>query len=89
MAGFVLSLGVSVLHRAEWWGLCARGSKGRGERETASQRGDGSGQRGRQLSKGRGWKDSGLRTCSCGSKLVYCKLILENFTGLPMAVSSS
>lgn len=31
MAGFVLSLeGVSVLHWAEWWGLCARGLKGEG-----------------------------------------------------------
>ena len=62
------------------------------EKETASQRGDRSGRRGRQLSEGRGWEDSGLRTHSCGSKLgslVYCKLILEKSAGFPMAVSSS
>lgn len=78
-----------MLHWASGGDRVPGGSKGRGEKETASQRGDGSGRRGRQLSKGGGWKDSGLRTHSCGSKLVYCKLILENSTGLPMAVPLS
>lgn len=55
MAGFVLSLeGVSVLHWASGGDRVPGGSKGRGEKETASQRGDGSGRRGRQLSKGGG-----------------------------------